>query len=167
MAGWEWQIKHWSALKTGPMPAEFTSFKGENGFLGSGSIGGTACGCCAQVSHVPSSSETRRRVSLKRAASLAFRPGTGLGMAVAGFGRGPGSLALNSAETFCVSRVDASIKAKVKLARSSRLAGLDKQILYICTFQSLGSANFLQTKRTRALWPLAAFFSSGGTRRHR
>ena len=57
-------------------------------------MGGTACGCCAQVSQVPSSSETRRRLSLNRAASLAFRPGTELGIIVAGFGRGPGSLAL-------------------------------------------------------------------------
>jgi hypothetical protein len=40
--------------------------------------------------------------------------------------------------------------ANVRLARSSRLAGLDKQILYICTFQSLGSANFLRTKRHKA-----------------
>src|SRR5579859_6193799 len=125
MAGWEWQIKHWSALKTGPMPAEFTSFKGENGFFGSGSMGGTACGCCAQVSHVPSSSETRRRLSLKRAASFAFKPGTGFGIAVAGFGRGPGSLALNSAETFWVRMADARTMTKVRLAKTSPRADLD------------------------------------------
>src|SRR5215475_6261346 len=91
-------MKHWSALKTGPIPAEFTSFSGENGFFGSGSIGGPFWGCCAHVSQEPSSSETRSRLSLNNASSLALRPGTGFGMADAGFGRGPGSLALNAVD---------------------------------------------------------------------
>ena len=86
-------MKHWSALKTGLIPAEFTRKRGENGLFGSGSIGGTPCGCWAQVSQEPSSSETRRRLSLKRAASFWFRPWTGVGMAEEGLGRGPGSLA--------------------------------------------------------------------------
>src|SRR5579863_8153064 len=77
------------------MPAEFTSFRGENGLLGSGSIGGTFGGCWAHVSHEPSSSDTRSKLSLNRAVSLSFSPATGLGIIVAGFGRGPGSLALN------------------------------------------------------------------------
>ena len=90
--GCEWQVKHWSALKTGPMPAEFTRPAGEKGLSGEGSMGKTPCGCCAQVSQVPSSSETRRRLSLKSASSLMFNPGTGFGITDAGFGRGPGSL---------------------------------------------------------------------------
>src|SRR5262252_8274941 len=88
-------MKHWSALNTGLMPAEFTSLRGENGLAGSGAIGGTFGGCWGQVSHEPSSSETRSRLSSKSAASFSFRPGTGLGIVDGGFGRGPGSWARN------------------------------------------------------------------------
>src|SRR5579871_2380027 len=76
------------------MPAEFTSFDGENGLDGSGSLGGTFAGCVPHVSQEPSSSERRSRLSLKSAVSLAFNPGTGCGMVDSGFALGPGSFAL-------------------------------------------------------------------------
>src|SRR5215470_2682480 len=78
------------------MPAELTRAVGEKGFPPGnvcGSLGGTFCVCCEQVSHVPSSSETRSRLSLKRAVSLVSKPGTGFGTVLAGLGRGPGSFA--------------------------------------------------------------------------
>ena len=65
--------------------------------LGRGSMGETFCGCPAQVSQDPSSSETRSRLSMKSAFSLVFKPGTAFGIAETGFGRGPGSFALNVA----------------------------------------------------------------------
>src|SRR5215510_6203364 len=79
MVGWKWQMKHWSALKTGLMPAELTSRRGEKGFFGSGSMGGTFGGCCEQVSQEPSSSDTRRRLSLKRALSFVIKAWMGIG----------------------------------------------------------------------------------------
>src|SRR5215475_1503928 len=90
------------------MPAEFTSNCGENGLFGSGSTGGTLGGCCAHVSQEPSSSETRKRLSLNKAVSFSFNPGTGLGTGDSGLGRGPGSLALKRA-LFCASKVVATI----------------------------------------------------------
>src|SRR6266700_5780783 len=77
------------------MPAELTREVGENGLVGSGSIGKTFCGCWLQVSHVPSSSDTRSRLSLKSAVSLSLSPGTGLGTGDEGLGRGPGSTNLS------------------------------------------------------------------------
>src|SRR3954451_24687029 len=77
------------------MPAELTRDAGENGLLGSGSIGRTFCGCWLQVSQVPSSSETRSRLSLKRVVSLSLSPGTGLGIGDEGLGLGPGSTGLS------------------------------------------------------------------------
>jgi len=68
--GCEWQMKHWSALNTGPMPAELTRPRGEKGLFGSGSVGSWFCGCCAQVSQVPSSSETRSKLSTNSAVSF-------------------------------------------------------------------------------------------------
>src|ERR1700761_950427 len=57
-------------------------------------MGNTFCGCWLQVSQVPSSSDTRNRLSMNSADSFALSPGTGLGTGLAGFGRGPGSCAL-------------------------------------------------------------------------
>src|SRR5215510_6203401 len=119
MVGWKWQMKHWSALKTGLMPAELTSRRGEKGFFGSGSMGGTFGGCCEQVSQEPSSSDTRRRLSLKRALSLSVKPGMGLGMVDAGFGRGPGSCALNRAATVW-DRIDAVTTAPNKTVATEK-----------------------------------------------
>lgn len=94
------------------MPAEFTSEVGENGLFGSGSIGMVFCGCCTQVSHDPSNSETRRRLSLNNASSLSFNPVIGIGMAEGGFGRGPGSFALNRFPAFSANMTDVAIKAR-------------------------------------------------------
>src|SRR4051794_18572347 len=93
------------------MPAELTREAGENGLLGSGSIGITFCGCWLQVSHVPSSSETRSRLSLKRAVSVSLRPGTGLGTGEEGLGLGPGSTSL-SHFGYCAFAVDAEMAIK-------------------------------------------------------
>src|SRR6266700_2278097 len=87
-------MKHWSALNTGLMPAEFTSLSGEKGLAGSGSMGGPFCGCWLQVSHVPSSSETRRRLSLNKAGSLSLSPKTPFGTGERGPTHGARSSAL-------------------------------------------------------------------------
>src|SRR5215471_21386285 len=83
------------------MPAEFTSDCGDNGLSGSGSIGETFGGCCELVSQEPSSSETRRRLSLNNAVSFSFSPGTGFGTGDCALGRGPGSCALKVMLLFC------------------------------------------------------------------
>src|SRR4029077_444062 len=121
-------MKQWSALKTGLMPAEFTSDVGENGLFGSGSDGSTFWGCCTHVSQEPSNSETRNRLSLNSAVSLSFNPGTGTGIAVAGFGRGPGSLALNHECSFCASMADVPT-ATITNAQAAKLL-----VTQICRF---------------------------------
>src|SRR5690348_12995030 len=104
------------------MPAEFTSPDGENGLFGSGSIGGTFGGCWPQVSQEPSSSETRRRLSLNSAVSFSLNPGTALGIGDAGLGRGPGSCALKEAAPFWATTAALTITARTKITRAKRLA---------------------------------------------
>src|SRR5215469_14854959 len=116
-------MKHWSALNTGLMPAEFTNVVGENGLLGSGSIGGTFGGCCEHVSQEPSSSETRSRLSLNSAVSFSFSPDTGFGTGDCGLGRGPGSCALKMLRLFWPTRMMLAANANmaVKVSNLTKL----------------------------------------------
>src|SRR5437868_14262669 len=102
------------------MPPAFPRDGGENGLLGSGSMGRVFCGCCAQVSQEPSDSDTRNRLSLNSAVSLSLSPATGTGMADAGFGRGPGSLALNHERWPWASMADVPITAATKTHAARR-----------------------------------------------
>src|SRR5262249_7222046 len=87
----------------------------------SGSIGATFGGCCEQVSQEPSSSETRSRLSLNNATSFLLSPSTDFGTGEAGFGRGPGSFALNRAALFCPSTADVTAPANNNTTSTSRI----------------------------------------------